>query len=430
MPSNFRQSCLAPLDSDKRFTASHVLSGTNDVQLGNEMLSARGEGKVSSVFDRSVLDNEGSTNIVLSLRDAKGVPIPEEGVLRESIRSRRCRVCLMRGGRSTVGVNGTTTVSAVSAVSESKEGKEDRGGNRGRDLTGDEPANQTPRGWAREQSNPTGSTGFLGNQHIVPAAWSENYEDVWTFSKKTTKTGNKKFMVRVGNAAFNPSENMFLLIELTCTAKKSKDAPRAEMSCGWCCIPLSDLNTDTAAGGTALVLKKQYPLLGGSMADTTSIKSNEILQRRKGLRTIPKLFIGKSQPSISIFSLSLTKLDRFEQETVHALPPTIITSVASLPLLRCYRALFIKASNNTHVVSAPTLNIFPYILDHPELFELLTVRTKLLKATFIKNSAKAMELFKQEVLHFWPAFCNSQSMDAQHTENHDGKGFFVCLTFV
>jgi hypothetical protein len=83
------------------------------------------------------------------------------------------------------------------------------------------------------------------------------------------------------------------------------------------------------------------------------MKSNEILQRRKGLRTIPKLFIGKSQPSISIFSLSLTKLDRFEQETVHALPPTIITSVASLPLLRCYRALFIKASNNTHVVSAP-----------------------------------------------------------------------------
>ena len=110
MPSNFRESCLAPLDSDHRYTAAHALSGVHDVALGNEMLSTRGEGKTSSVFDRPLVrDNKAaramlsSTNLVLSFKEAKGVPLPETEVQRSSIRGRRVRVCLMRGGRSTVG---------------------------------------------------------------------------------------------------------------------------------------------------------------------------------------------------------------------------------------------------------------------------------------------------------------------------------------
>jgi hypothetical protein len=156
------------------------------------------------------------------------------------------------------------------------------------------------------------------------------------------------------------------------------------------------------------------------MADTTDIKANEILQRRKGLRMVPKLFIGNSQPTLSLHSMQLMKLDRFEQDTVHQLPPTLITNIGSLPLLRCYRTLFIQSSNNSHVVSEPSLNIFPYVLDHPELFELLLSRTKLLKATFIKNSSKAIEMFRKNVLLFWPAFSNCKSIDAKHTENHEG----------
>ena len=233
---------------------------------------------------------------------------------------------------------------------------------------------QTPRGWARELSN-SKKGGFLGNQHIAPAAWSEHYEDVWTFSKATTKISNKKMVVRVSksllesagtSAGTSAGEEMYLLVELTCTAKQTTSSPRQEMSCGWCCIPLNELKNDGVP-----ISKKTFPLQGGSMADVTTIKQKEILQRRKGLRSIPKLFTGQSQPSLTLHSIQISKLDRFEQETMNMLPPTIIASISSLPLLRCYRTLFIKANNKTHVVSNPALNIFPAILDHPRLFELL-----------------------------------------------------------
>jgi hypothetical protein len=201
------------------------------------LLSNRGEGKVSSIFDRALHQDTDTINLVLSLRDAVGVPLPDEGVLRDSIKSRRCRICLLRGGRSTVNAGGSVISSEGSEL--------------------EETTAQTPRGWARQKSNSSSASGFVGNQHIVPAAWSENYEDVWTFSRATTKTGNKKFIVRV-SASFNQAENVFLLIELTCTAKKSKDSPRSEMSCGWCCVPISDLvNTN---GPT--ILKKTYSLCG------------------------------------------------------------------------------------------------------------------------------------------------------------------------
>ena len=258
--------------------------------------------------------------------------------------------------------------------------------------------------------------GFIGNQHIIPAAWSENYEDVWTFSRATTKTGNKKIVIRVTNSVLESMEDVYLLVELTCTAKRGKDDVRAEISCGWCCIPLSDLDT---AG--APILKKTYSLLGGSMADTTEMKPSEILQRRTGLRTIPKFFAGRHQPTLVLQSMALSKFDRFEQETIGMLPPTMITTVAALPLLRSYRTLFLNANNNTHVVSEPALNFFPFIMDHPRLFEMLVQKTKnILKTTYIKSSRKAIEMFRKEVLQFWPALCDSRAVNALNTELHEG----------
>ena len=125
MPSNFRQSCLAPLDSDERFTAAHMLSGAHDVSLGNEMLAHRGEGKVSSTaFDRPLrqIQNEKSINIIISLKEARGVPLPSHENSRDSIRSRKVRVCLMRGGRSTVGGSAVVAEGKSDAGSDSGEG--------------------------------------------------------------------------------------------------------------------------------------------------------------------------------------------------------------------------------------------------------------------------------------------------------------------
>ena len=86
------------------------------------------------------------------------------------------------------------------------------------------------------------------------------------------------------------------------------------------------------------------------------------------------------------------------------------------------------STNNTHVINEPTLNIFPYILDHPNLFEMLIQNTTIkntfinstLKTTFKQNSNKAIKLFKKEVLKFWPAFCDTRAMDSRHSEGHEG----------
>ena len=67
------------------------------------------------------------------------------------------------------------------------------------DNVSNENGSQTPRGWARERSNDSSNSSFIGNQHIVPAAWSENYEDVWSFSRKTTGSGNKTIVIKVSN---------------------------------------------------------------------------------------------------------------------------------------------------------------------------------------------------------------------------------------
>ena len=96
-------------------------------------------------------------------------------------------------------------------------------------------------------------------------------------------------------------EELYLLVELTCTVKR-KSGHVSEMTCGWCCVPLADLDT------TSSVKKMTYNLNGGSMADATVIDPKEILQRRTGLRTIPKFFAGRSQPTISVHSIPTTKV--------------------------------------------------------------------------------------------------------------------------
>ena len=120
------------------------------------------------------------------------------------------------------------------------------------------------------------------------------------------------------------------------------------------------------------------------------------------------------------------------------LPPTMICSVASLPLFRAYRLLFVETATkvaamsmarmkggrdigrgrhpdlrngDAHAsVSDPALKIFPYLLDHPELFETLLIKTIGLKAAFKKSQSSALRLFRAAVLTFWPAFCDHRSV--------------------
>ena len=120
------------------------------------------------------------------------------------------------------------------------------------------------------------------------------------------------------------------------------------------------------------------------------------------------------------------------------MPPTMICSVSALPLIRAYRLLFVETATkaaamsmarmkggqdlgrgrhpdlrngDAHAsVSDPALKIFPYVLDHPELFGALLAKTTGLKAAFKKSQDIALTLFRNAVLDFWPAFCDHRSV--------------------
>jgi len=59
------------------------------------------------------------------------------------------------------------------------------------------------------------------------------------------------------------------------------------------------------------------------------------------LRIIPKLFTGTHTPTITLTTISLSNtkiIDQFDMATItDYIPPTIITTLSSLTLLRCYR---------------------------------------------------------------------------------------------
>lgn len=117
----------------------------------------------------------------------------------------------------------------------------------------------------------------------------------------------------------------------------------------------------------------------------------------------------------------------------------MICSIAALPLVRAYRLLFVETAaasaaksiakmkgtrydvgpgrhpdlrnGDAHAsVSDPALKIFPYVLDHPDLFEKLLEKTSGLKSAFKKSQASALKVFRDAVLTFWPAFCDHRSV--------------------
>ena len=128
----------------------------------------------------------------------------------------------------------------------------------------------------------------------------------------------------------------------------------------------------------------------------------------------------------------------------------MICSVAALPLIRAYRLLFVETATKTAAasmarmkggrdmgrgrhpdlrngdahasVSDPALKIFPYLLDHPEMFEGLLSQTGGLKAAFKKSQSSALRLFRKAVLSFWPAFCDHRSVGtALEVSSHDQR---------
>lgn len=214
----------------------------------------------------------------------------------------------------------------------------------------------------------TGAGTVVGNVHEIPVYWHQGEEDVWEFSKKSTKQDKYKFLVRT-NAV---NDHMYLLVEFIVhlklspeedqSSKRSKrrkptklhqesddeaciDGTTREMVCCWCKIPVHQLLAKRSD-----ILRRKEKLWGGTANAPVDIEQDELLRRRTGWRAFTNMFTKPSPPLMGIKSVPIDSLAEDLQLFVRKMPPIIIAPFVSLPILAEYMALVRKTL--AHVASS------------------------------------------------------------------------------
>lgn len=205
-----------------------------------------------------------------------------------------------------------------------------------------------------KKTKTTGSGVVVGNVHEVPVYWHPGEEDVWEFSKKTTKEDKYKFLLRTNSV----NDRLYLLVEFIVHLKMSKHERRRtrrgksrdkrsldgvqakaaegtrEMVCCWCKIPVRDLVAKRSDP-----LRVREKLCGGTAHAPVGIEQDEILRRRTGWRAVANLFTKPTPPAMGIKSVPIETIPEDLQKCVPKMPPTILAPFVSLPILAEYMTL-------------------------------------------------------------------------------------------
>ena len=401
MPANFRPSVLAQLSSDDRHSFDHVLSGAKDEGLSKEVLTAQSTGKKAHWDPKNRKAALSAITVNIKVNEASGIPVPDD-TYRKNVVKRELRVCLMRGDPSDM-----------------------------------------------DEKSKSGQDRFVGNQHIIPVSWNSSAEDEWNFTKATTGLGSKKMTLRNSDA---DAKEMFVLFELTVTVAKGEDSSSTfEMAVGWCVLSMS--KALAASSSTTHKLDIQ----GGSLDEATEIRPGDIMQRRSGFGSKVGHFLkhggGGAKP---VLKVTIDPILAADQVYLSSLPPTIICSQETLPLLYVHRYMSSNCFGEAHTawrngedeeneddnddeydrrgmrrksskrrgsrgpdrttiematptfgVHSPALKIFPKILDTPALLGQLMRKKaiKNLKAIIRKSMGEAERAFTESVIDLWPQVC-------------------------
>ncbi|KAE9310078.1 hypothetical protein PF001_g10371 [Phytophthora fragariae] len=416
IPSNFRPaiSSAATCRTLQGNTMEHVLSFPSPQTIEALALDTRlSDKKDSSWFTLNRLDTNSDeyrmlqqaegveAQAIVSLKRAAGVPKPFD--TREEDVVKRCvHVCLFQDQQE---------------ISASK-------GAAGRP--------RRARKAARNASNPklTGEGTVIGNVHEIPVYWHQGEEDVWEFSKKSTKQDKYKFLVRT-NAV---NDHLYLLVEFIVhlklspeehqSDKRSKrrkatkerlgsddesgpDGGTREMVCCWCKIPVRQLLAKRSD-----VLRRKEKLWGGTANAPVDIEQDELLRRRTGWRAFTNMFTKPSPPLMGIKSVPVDSLAEDLQVFVRKMPPIIIAPFVSLPILAEYMALVRKtlarvAGSSSVMTCEPALKLLPKIVDDHVA---LSIFRKAFDSEVagMKTGEERQIKFQQLVLRMWPSFVHWQ----------------------
>ncbi|KAF4042986.1 EF-hand domain pair [Phytophthora infestans] len=406
IPSNFRPaiSSAATCRTLKRNTMEHVLSFPSPQTIEALALDTRVSDK-KSWFTLNRLDTNSEeyrmlqiaesveAQAVVSLKRAAGVPKPFD--TREDDVVKRCvHVCLFQEQEES------------SATGRRKKEVKIKAGK--------------------------GVSGFVvGNVHEIPVYWHQGEEDVWEFSKKSTKQDKYKFLVRT-NAV---NDHLYLLVEFIvhlrlspeehqAKKKRSKrripaqdrdgsddetsvDAETREMVCCWCKIPARQLLAKRSG-----ILRRKEKLWGGTANAPVDIEQDELLRRRTGWRAFTNMFTKPSPPLMGIKSVPIDFLSEDLQLFVRKMPPIVIAPFVSLPILAEYMTLVRKTlacvtSSSSVMTCEPALKLLPKIVDDHVA---LSIFRKAFDSEVagMKTGEERQLKFEQLVLRMWPSFVHWQ----------------------
>ncbi|POM74268.1 Hypothetical protein PHPALM_8800, partial [Phytophthora palmivora] len=341
IPSNFRPaiSSAATCRTLHGNTMEHVLSFPSPQTIEALALDTRlNDKKDSSWFTLSWLDTNSEeyrmlqraegveAQAIVSLKRAAGVPKPFD--TREDDVVKRCvHVCLFQEQEE---ISGTKA----------------------------ETRRRRARNVNTNGSKVTGAGTVVGNVHEIPVYWHQGEEDVWEFSKKSTKQDKYKFLVRT-NAV---NDHLYLLVEFIVHLKINPeehpsnkrlkrrkatkdgsdddtgvDGGTREMVCCWCKIPVRQLLAKRFG-----ILRRKEKLWGGTANAPVDIEQDELLRRRTGWRAFTNMFTKPSPPLMGIKSVPIDSLAEDLQLFVRKMPPIVIAPFVSLPILAEYMTLVRK----------------------------------------------------------------------------------------
>ena len=234
---------------------------------------------------------------------------------------------------------------------------------------------------------------FKGNAISIDCIYKKEYQDRWYFESDDNKYNNN-IIIRYNENDLNEIDLIFEFV-LVIQKKIEQNIYTVEVSCGWCSIPLVNLQISR---------KEKLKINGGSPLKATKISETDIRKKRTGF--IPKLatlFEGPILSECPIRVKTFKDLSNDEKKIINFLPSLILCHSLAMNMISLYRQLlgeFILNHKDYLLKSIKDeydlANMFCKIADVPDAFR---VMNEIWKEIIIDGSSSAQkndELFIRE----------------------------------
>ena len=170
---------------------------------------------------------------------------------------------------------------------------------------------------------------FVGNAISIDCIYKKEYQDRWYFESDDSKYNNN-IIIRYNEGDYS---NIDVIFEFILVIKKKVENTfyTIETSCGWCSIPMSNLQISR---------KEKLPIKGGSPLGASDISELDIRKKRTGF--IPKLatlFEGQILSECPIRVKLFKDLTSEEKKYINYLPSLIVCHSAAMNMIAIYRQM-------------------------------------------------------------------------------------------